>query len=194
MEVEAAARVLDQLGGATGGTQIQVGGPLSKLRESVAIEDDLMRPRRNRPQITERPGAHLEADIEALGAPPSANAFRLVGDIAGSAFETGRNLLLQHFASRRFGLLARLFRGVEERFPVLLDRSRPQAPARAREQEAGALDVPRGETGGGRNLLGVAGAGEAGFDHAHRQRSELDRLAAGGKRLLPLVGARAGEG
>src|SRR6185436_9641786 len=113
-------------------------------------------------------------------------AFRFVRYVLGAALDASLGFLLQGLTGRLFGFLTHGLGGFEQLPP--LERICSQPPPGVREQEAGALDVAAREAGGGGYLLG--GAGQLGFDRLHRQRREVDRLAAGSDRLEELGGFR----
>ena len=199
VEVEAAAGVLDQLGGAAGAAGSRPSAWARSCVEAVAVEDDLLGAGGDRGEVAEPGGAELEAEVEDLGAAAAAGAFRLVGDVAGGALDPG--LRSPPRAPRGSPLRPprrppRRARAAPSRAPsatspasaAATQRSasaRSSRPALA-EQQPGPLEVAGGEARGGGDLLrsGVAPSpAQLGFERLGRQRREVDRLAARGDRL-----------
>ena len=117
VEVEPAARVLDQLGRAAGGSGVEPLGTGAQLREPVAVEDDLLGAGGDRGEVAAPDGAELEAEVEHVGTAAAAGPFRLVGDLAGRAFDAGLLFLLERLAGRRLGIGADLLGGRQQCAP-----------------------------------------------------------------------------
>ena len=166
VEVEAAAGVLDQLGGAAGACRVEPRGLDSRARSRRSrLKTTSVGAGGGRGEVAEPGGAELEAEVEDLGAAAAAGPFGLVGDVAGGAFDPGLLLLLERLAGRRLGLLAGRPRPSSAAPPgrrrdLARERRRgaalglgPQLAARGREQQAGQLEVAGGEAGGGGDLV-----------------------------------------
>ena len=142
--------------------------------------------------------AERQAEVEDLGAAAAAGPFRLVGDLAGRAFDAGRLLLLERLAGRVFGVLAGVLGASSAGASRAPRRSRRRAPPRrSARPRRGARAAARSSSSRARSRSPAARraaaaissrgspspARELGLDRLGRERRELDRLAARGDRL-----------
>ena len=130
VEVEAAAGVLDELGGLRGRRRVEALGRgaswsrRSRLKATSSAPAAIAARSRNQ-------AAQSQAEVEDLGAAPAAGPLRLVGGLAGRALDPRRLLLLERLAGRGLGLLAGLLRRLQQlRSPGALTRSRRRSPPR----------------------------------------------------------------
>jgi hypothetical protein len=135
VEVEPAARVLDQLSPLAGAGRLDALGLGREPVEAVTIEDHVPGAGGGRGEVPEPGGEQGEPEVEDLGPTPSPRSLRLVGDLPGRAPDAGGLLLLQRLASRLLdagaGLLRRLQQPLPGGRPRLSADRRRGAPLRA---------------------------------------------------------------